>query len=71
MAPFIYRSKGSRNLIIDMLKIIVFSNRAYNFLHDIAKQDGKVLFVGTHNDSVKKYVQEEATRVGAFYINQR
>lgn len=71
MGPFIYRSKGSRNLIIDMLKIIVFSNRAYNFLHDIAKQDGKVLFVGTHNDSVKKYVQEEATRAGCFYINQR
>lgn len=71
MAPFIYRSKNSRNLIIDMLKIIVFSNRAYNFLHDIAKQDGKVLFVGTHNDSVKKYIQEEATRCGAFYINQR
>ncbi len=54
-----------------MLKIIVFSNRAYNFLHDIAKQGGKVLFVGTHNDSVKKYVAEEATRVGAFYVNQR
>lgn len=71
MGPFIYRSKGSRNLIIDMLKIIVFSNRAYNFLHDIAKQDGKVLFVGTHNESVKKYVQEEATRAGAFYVNQR
>ncbi len=71
MAPFIYRSKNSRNLIIDMLKIIVFSNRAYNFLHDIAKQDGKILFVGTHNDSVKKYIQEEATRCGSFYINQR
>lgn len=71
MAPFIYRSKNSRNLIIDILKIIVFSNRAYNFLHDIAKQDGKVLFVGTHNDSVKKYIQEEATRCGSFYINQR
>lgn len=71
MAPFIYRSKASRNLIIDMLKIIVFSNRAYNFLHDIAKQDGKVLFVGTHNDSVKGFVAEEAKRCGAFYINQR
>ncbi|XQP55495.1 MAG: 30S ribosomal protein S2 [Mycoplasmoidaceae bacterium] len=71
MAPFIYRSKNSRNLIIDMLKIIVFANRAYNFLYDIAKEDGKILFVGTHNDSVKKYVQEEATRCGAFYINQR
>ncbi len=54
-----------------MLKIIVFSNRAYNFLHDIAKQDGKILFVGTHNDSVKGYVAEEAKRCGAFYINQR
>ena len=32
---------------------------------------GKILFVGTHNDSVKKYVQEEATRCDSFYINQR
>ena len=71
MAPFIYHSKSSRTNIIDILKIIVFLNRAYNFLHDIVKDGGKVLFVGTHNESVKKYVQEEATRCQAFYINQR
>jgi len=71
MAPFIYRSKANRNLTIDILKIIVFLNRAYNFLHDIAAQDGKVLFVGTHNDMVKKIVAEEATRCGSYFINQR
>lgn len=71
MAPFIYHSKNSRTNIIDILKIIVFLNRAYNFLHDIVKDGGKVLFVGTHNESVKKYVKEEAERCEAFYINQR
>lgn len=71
MAPFIYRNKNSRNLIIDILKIIVFLNRAYNYLFEIAKQDGKILFVGTHNDNIKTYIKEEANRVGAFYINQR
>ena len=71
MAPYIYHSKNSRNNIIDILKIIVFLNRAYNFLHDIAKEGGKVLFVGTHNDNVKKIIQEEATRCESFYINQR
>ncbi len=71
MAPFIYRSRNARNHTIDVLKTLVFLNRAYNFLYDLAKQEAKILFVGTHNDSVKKFIVEEAKRVGAFYINQR
>lgn len=71
MAPFIYRSRNTKNHTIDILKILVFLNRSYNFLNALAKQDGKVLFVGTHNDSVKKFIAEQANRVGAFYINQR
>lgn len=71
MSLFIYKSKKFSKTIIDILKIIVFLSRAYNFLHDISENDGKVLFVGTHNDNVKNYIKDEATRVGAFYVNQR
>ena len=71
MSLFIYKSKKLTKTIIDILKIIVFLSRAYNFLYDISENEGKILFVGTHNDHIKNYVKEEATRVGAFYVNQR
>ena len=71
MSLFIYKSKKLTKTIIDILKIIVFLSRAYNFLYDISENEGKILFVGTHNDNIKNYVKEEATRVGAFYVNQR
>lgn len=71
MSPFIYKSKRLSKTIIDILKIIVFLSRAYSFLHDIAENGGKILFVGTHNTNVKGYVKDEATRAGAFYVNQR
>ena len=71
MSLFIHKSKKTTKTIIDILKIIVFLSRAYNFLYEISENDGKILFVGTHNDNIKNYVKEEATRVGAFYVNQR
>lgn len=71
MNIFIYHNKSQKKKMIDILKIIVFLNRAYNFLYDITKQGGKILFVGTHNDFVKKHIANEAKRVGEYFINQR
>ena len=71
MNIFIYHSKSQKKKMIDILKIIVFLNRAYNFLYDIAKQGGKILFVGTHNDFIQKHIANEAKRVGEYFINQR
>lgn len=71
MKIFIYHNKSQKKKMIDILKIIVFLNRAYNFLYDIAKQGGKILFVGTHNDFIKKHIANEAKRVGEYFINQR
>lgn len=71
MKPFIYNRRGGKNQIIDILKTLVFLNRAYNFLFDITKQGGSVLFVGTHGDIIKEHIKEEAKRTKSYYINQR
>src|SRR5699024_10146523 len=43
---------------------------AYNFVKDIAANDGSILFVGT-NKQAQDTVREEATRSGMFYVNER
>ena len=71
MKPFIYNTKNSKNCVIDLLKCMVFLDRAYNFLRDLTKERGRVLIVGTRGDIIKNTVKEEAKRVKSFYINQR
>ncbi|MDE6477122.1 MAG: uS2 family ribosomal protein [Mycoplasmoidaceae bacterium] len=71
MRPFIYPGKGGKNQIIDILKTIIFLDRAYNFLRDITKEGGRILFVGTRGDYVKNLIKNECTRSKSFYINQR
>ncbi len=43
---------------------------AYNFVKEIAENDGTVLFVGTKKQA-QESVKEEAIRSGMFYVNQR
>jgi small subunit ribosomal protein S2 len=71
MKPYIYNKKGNKNQVIDVLKTMVFLDRAYNFLKDITKDGGRVLLVGTKGDIIKEHVKNEAKRVKAFYVNQR
>jgi small subunit ribosomal protein S2 len=71
MKPFIYPKKGNRAQIIDILKTMVFLDRAYNFLHDISRDGGAVLLVGTRGEIIKEHVKNEAKRVKCFYVNQR
>ncbi len=56
--------------IIDLQKTLVESERAFNFLRDLAGRGGTILFVGT-----KKQAQEilaaEARRCGMPFINER
>ncbi|MDR2369060.1 MAG: 30S ribosomal protein S2 [Mycoplasmataceae bacterium] len=71
MKPFIYPKKGNRAQVIDILKTMVFMDRAYNFLRDVAREGGTVLLVGTRGEIIKEHVKNEAKRVKCFYINQR
>ncbi len=71
MKPFIYSNRNSKNCIIDLLKCMVFLDRAYNFLHDLTREGGRILIVGTKGEIIKNHVKEEAKRAQCFYVNQR
>jgi small subunit ribosomal protein S2 len=63
---------GERNgiYIIDLQKTVKGLEYAYNFIKAVASTGAPVLFVGTKKQS-QDAIQEEATRAGAFYVNQR
>lgn len=56
--------------IIDLQKTVKKVNTAYNFVRNLAAEGGTVLFVGTKKQA-QDSVQEEATRAGQFFVNQR
>lgn len=56
--------------IIDLQKTVKKVEEAYNFVKEIAENDGTVLFVGTKKQA-QESVRDEAIRAGMFYVNQR
>ena len=56
--------------IIDLQKTVKKVEEAYNFLREIAANNGKVLFVGTKKQA-QESVKEEAERCGHYYVNHR
>ncbi len=63
---------GERNgiYIIDLQKTVKGLEEAYNFIKGMASTGAPILFVGTKKQS-QDAIHEEATRAGAFYVNQR
>ncbi|GAA5414942.1 30S ribosomal protein S2 [Ureaplasma ceti] len=70
MKPYIY-AKRSNNHVIDVLKSLVYLNKAYTFIQELTKENGRVLIVGTNGKMVKDLIKSEARRGQAFYITQR
>ena len=56
--------------IIDLQKTVKKTDEAYNFVRDIAMNDGTVLFVGTKKQA-QESIEQEAKRCEMFYVNQR
>lgn len=56
--------------IIDLQKTVKKIDEAYNFVRDIAINDGTVLFVGTKKQA-QESIEQEAKRCEMFYVNQR
>ena len=56
--------------IIDLQKTVKRIDEAYNFVRDIAMNDGTVLFVGTKKQA-QESIEQEAKRCEMFYVNQR
>ncbi|GAC1324253.1 MAG: hypothetical protein NVSMB22_12840 [Chloroflexota bacterium] len=69
MKTYIYTERNGIH-IIDLQKTVGALEYAYNYVQDVTRQGGKVLFVGTKKQA-QEAVAEEAGRAGQFYVNQR
>ncbi|MDK2820583.1 MAG: small subunit ribosomal protein [Clostridia bacterium] len=69
MAPYIFTERNGI-YIIDLQRTVKKIEEAYNFIRDLARDGGKVLFVGTKKQA-QESVREEAERCGMYYVNIR
>jgi len=69
MKEYIYTSRDEI-YIIDLQKTAKKIEEAYVALNEIAKNGGKVLFVGTRKQA-QEAVKEEATRTNSYYVTER
>jgi small subunit ribosomal protein S2 len=69
MRPYIF---GKRNgiYIVDLQKTLQLFEEASNFVRELVKSGGTVLFVGTKRQA-QDVVKEEATRSGMFFVANR
>ncbi|MDF2556732.1 MAG: rpsB [Bacillales bacterium] len=56
--------------IIDLQKTVKKIDEAYNYVRELSANGGNMLFVGTKKQA-QEAMQEEADRVGMYYVNQR
>ena len=56
--------------IIDLQKTVKLIDQAYDFMKNVAADDGVVLFVGTKKQA-QDAIEEEAKRAGQYYVNHR
>lgn len=69
MARFIFTERNGI-YILDLQKTVSQIKEAYNLVKESVKGGGKVLFIGTKNQS-KDAIYEEAIRCGTFYVKER
>ncbi len=69
MKRFIFTERNGI-YIIDLQKSLADIDAAYNFVKDTVARGGEILFVGTKKQA-QEAVEEQATRVGMPYVNQR
>ncbi|HLR35752.1 MAG TPA: 30S ribosomal protein S2 [Tissierellales bacterium] len=56
--------------IIDLQQTVKMIDDAYNFIREIAENDGEILFVGTKKQA-QEAIETEAKRCGMHYVSQR
>ncbi|MGI5949360.1 30S ribosomal protein S2 [Peptoniphilus sp.] len=69
MKRFIFTERNGI-YIIDLQKTVTKVEEAYEFVREIAANDGQVLFVGTKKQA-QDAIEKEAIKCGMPYINQR
>ncbi|MDA8344066.1 MAG: 30S ribosomal protein S2 [Thermaerobacter sp.] len=69
MRPYIFTERNGI-YIIDLQKTVKKVDEAYQFIRQVAGDNGRILFVGTKKQA-QESVAEEALRCGEFFVNQR
>lgn len=69
MQEFIFTARNGIH-IVDLRITAEKAENAYNRVKEIARNGGNVIFIGTKKQA-QDIVEEEATRCGAYYVNQR
>ena len=69
MAPYIFTERNGI-YIIDLQTTAKKFEEAYLFTHEVAANDGTILFVGTKKQAADA-IKEEAERCGMYYVNER
>jgi small subunit ribosomal protein S2 len=69
MAPYIYGEKNGIH-IIDLQKTAFLLKRALEVVYQVAKNNGRILFVGTKTQA-QEIVAERAKKCGQYYVNFR
>jgi len=69
MKEYIYAERNGIH-IFDLRITVKKVEEAYNFVSNLAKEGGKIIFVGTKK-AAQDIVKEEALRCGMYYVNQR
>jgi len=69
MKKFIFTQRNGIH-IFDLKQTVAKLDEAYSFLSKVSHEGGNVIFIGTKK-AAQDIVREEATRAGAFYVNER
>src|SRR5437660_6699000 len=69
MKPFIFE-KRNQIYIINLDETVLQLRRATEFLQEVARRGGKILFVGCKKQA-QEAIKEAAAACGQFYVNQR
>jgi small subunit ribosomal protein S2 len=69
MKPYIFTERNGV-YIIDLQKTVKGLEKTYDFLREVSKSGGSVLFVGTKRQA-QETIREEAQRCGQFFITER
>ncbi len=69
MSEYIFTQRNGIH-IVDLQKTVKKFEEAYNFVSELAQENGTILFVGTKKQAAET-VKEEAIRCGMYYTNNR
>ena len=69
MAEYIFTQRNGIH-IVDLQKTVKKFEEAFNFVSEVAQDNGTILFVGTKKQAAET-IKEEAQRCGMYFVNAR